>query len=71
LSKNVKIIIILSITALVIGMLIYFYKKNKVAKPAAKPVTPVTPVAPAEKPTVKLSTETMGVVSRADRLKNL
>jgi len=69
LSKNVKIIIILSITALVIGMLIYFYKKNKVAKPAAKP--PVTPVAPAEKPTVKLSTETMGVVSRADRLKNL
>lgn len=50
-------------------MLIYFYKKNKVAKPAAKP--PVTPVAPAEKPTVKLSTETMGVVSRADRLKNL
>jgi LPXTG-motif cell wall-anchored protein len=35
-SKNVKIIIIIAIAALVIGLLIYFYKRKKKADELAK-----------------------------------
>jgi hypothetical protein len=52
-SKNVKVIVILAITALVIGMLIYFYnKKKKEAEAAAKlgaPVVNPTAVAKAKR----------------------
>jgi LPXTG-motif cell wall-anchored protein len=52
-SKNVKIMIIVGIAALVIGLMIFFYKRKKKAdalaaeaakkeeKPASKPVSPV------------------------------
>ena len=43
-SKNVKIIIILAIAALVIGFLIYFYKKNKSAAKASGTATDPTPL---------------------------